>query len=334
MMNFNLSEIKNIKNIKYIIICIFVVFALIHLYKINNNSNEPFLLLAEDQIIKDDRVGVYIPSMDQVTFGADLTSQRGGKTLNKIISDTKTELIEKIASAKTDLTNTVDDTKTSLINTEIAAVSSKVDNTKKSLINTEIAELAVQMNYAMPELSVIAYASSSAPPGWQVCDGTELLYYNNVNNSSSVKVPTSDTNPILRNLGYTNNTTDNINYYITPDLKGRFILGKNPAEINTGTINVRSVRTVKQSGGVEKHQLLVSEMPKHSHKLFNEGPDDNGRGQTNGSIQWHKFKYWWDPTIDKKPEQFDSSETGSSLPHENMPPFYVLTYIIKKPIKV
>ena len=323
MMNFNLSEIKNIKNIKYIIICIFVVFALIHLYKINNNSNEPFLLLAENQIIKNNDVGVYIPSMDQVTFGADLTSQNGGKTLNKIISDTKTDLIDNQIAV---VSKKVDDTKTELINKEIAAVSNKVD--------TKANELAVQMNYAMPELSVIAYASSSAPPGWQLCDGTELLYYNNVNNTSSVKVPTSDINPILRNLGYTTNTTDNINYYITPDLKGRFILGTNPVEINTNTTNVRSVRTVKQSGGVEKHPLSLSEMPKHSHKLFNEGPNDNGRGQTNGSIQWHRFNHWWRETIDKKPEQFDSSETGSNLPHENMPPFYVLTYIIKKPIKV
>ena len=94
----------------------------------------------------------------------------------------------------------------------------------------------------------------------------------------------------------------------TPDLRGRFILG---AGQGIGLTN----RGLAQTGGTETHTLTIDEMPSHSHTgpkrwgiaqvNFGSGADSDGGG---GS---------W------------TSSTGGSQPHNNMPPFYVLYYIMK-----
>ena len=95
----------------------------------------------------------------------------------------------------------------------------------------------------------------------------------------------------------------------TPDLRGRFILGYNPNS-NNYTIN-----TVGSNGGSEDHVLTIDEMPVHSHRshiLSNSSCEcKNGRcacGIDFGSV---------------------TKNTGYSQPHNNMPPYYVLSYIMK-----
>ena len=178
----------------------------------------------------------------------------------------------------------------------------------------------------MPELSVIAYAGGEKLPlGWQLCDGLSLKYYNNISKTSLNEVFTNDQNPIFSNLKI---IPGKQNTYGTPDLKGRFILGSNSKIIDENTPNVRSVRKVNDFGGEERVVLKEGQMPKHTH-------DD--RWVMRPTPEWdantiHKFKYGYG-TANAIYGSINETK-GNNESHENMPPFYVLTYIIKQPIKV
>lgn len=98
-----------------------------------------------------------------------------------------------------------------------------------------------------------------------------------------------------------------------PDLRGRFILGANTATNNNTNF---SKNEMAATGGSETHTLTVDEIPSHEHGFSagggnggNNGPRD-GYGGTNGFAQV-TFK------------------TGGNKPHNNMPPYYALAYIMK-----
>ena len=99
----------------------------------------------------------------------------------------------------------------------------------------------------------------------------------------------------------------------TPNLQGRFILGSGQG---AGLTN----RTVGNAGGEENHKLNVNEMPSHSHthtayhaNFRHKGSATEGSTKNDGD---GSFK-------------IGSDATGGNQPHNNMPPFYVLAYIMK-----
>lgn len=102
-----------------------------------------------------------------------------------------------------------------------------------------------------------------------------------------------------------------------PDLNGRVIIG-------AGEGNGLTPRTVGAKGGTEKHQLTLEEMPKHNH--------------TNGNFK-HLLQHtghWTGKGYDGSAEEVDSAHfaemlpSGSSSPHENMQPYFVLKYCERK----
>ena len=106
-----------------------------------------------------------------------------------------------------------------------------------------------------------------------------------------------------------------INGVQVPDLRGKFVLGWNP---NDNKDVGRDVNTFKQTGGAERHTLTVPEIPSHTHDY-------------NQSV-------WGDGNIDDTPMGDNygrnlltraTTGTGGGLPHNNMPPYYVLAYIMK-----
>jgi microcystin-dependent protein len=99
----------------------------------------------------------------------------------------------------------------------------------------------------------------------------------------------------------------------TPDLRGRFILGTNNA------INGLSKRNLGDKGGAETHTLTIPEMPAHSHSLRNAY---NGGGTQNNSSNWDRRDI---ANIGMN----DTTFAGGNQPHNYMPPFYVLAYIMK-----
>jgi microcystin-dependent protein len=145
----------------------------------------------------------------------------------------------------------------------------------------------------LPKGTIVAYNSTIAPNGWALCDG---------NNG-------------------------------TPNLNNRFILGSGSKSINT-------------TGGVETVTLNVNELPSHIHNVSG-STNYNGNHHHNSGIYYGRgydalfsrgmksskdfSDYIMTSIAGNHNHNFNvnSESTGGNQPHENMPPFYVLTYIMK-----
>lgn len=151
----------------------------------------------------------------------------------------------------------------------------------------------LQYGYTLlPKFSIIMYSGTvvSIPTGWLLCDGrTETI------NSLSVTAP---------------------------DLRGRFILsyGQGPLDfVNT---------TLGASGGEQTHTLSTDEIPSHSHT-------NNSSAPSTGLVQ--RTGYNTATGFDSSGGELDLinatsltiNNTGGGLPHNNMPPYYVLCFIMK-----
>lgn len=144
-----------------------------------------------------------------------------------------------------------------------------------------------------PTGSITAYASSTAPTGWLLADGSSYA--------------TSTYPRLFSVIGYTyGGSSANFN---VPNIKGRNIIGYGSA---TSTLD-----TMGEIGGEEQHTLTIGEMPPHTHaqRLYNGTPGDeklpatqsNAAAQTGGN----------------------TASAGSGNPHNVLDPYIVLNYIIK-----
>jgi len=106
----------------------------------------------------------------------------------------------------------------------------------------------------------------------------------------------------------------------TPDLRGKFILGES------------SVHPMSQTGGEESHVLTVAEMPTHHHywQIGYELIPANTNGEYSLSSAADIVEYAggaWGSGV--YPLQ-QTTDTGNNQPHNNMPPYYSLAYIMRK----
>jgi microcystin-dependent protein len=99
----------------------------------------------------------------------------------------------------------------------------------------------------------------------------------------------------------------------TPDLRGRFVLGLNSKVSPPNGLTQNSSGAV---GGKEMHTLTIDEMPSHTHKILQE--TNNSCTCGGGKCACGGLGY-----------VADSKESGGSKPHNIMPPFYVMAYIMK-----
>jgi len=169
-----------------------------------------------------------------------------------------------------------------------------------------------EVNDAMPELSIIAYAGSTIPKDWQLCNGASLEF--------------KDDNPNNTYRFVLDNTGNSIK---TPDLRGRFILGNGGSGPN---------QALNNSGGEETHTLTIDEIPKHNHFTVSNTGGAGGLNNTNAIGLAHTNLYYsydlkgWGGEANVGLSSNSGGNTGGTTePHNNMPPYYVLTYIIKKP---
>lgn len=105
----------------------------------------------------------------------------------------------------------------------------------------------------------------------------------------------------------------------TPDLRGRFILGAHRT-----TSAGSGGRYTGETGGEETHTLTVPELPSHTHttRFGNNGYPDGSGDRTHNYYIMHP-----DRTDDET--AFASSATGDGAAHNNMPPYYVLAFIMR-----
>ncbi len=99
----------------------------------------------------------------------------------------------------------------------------------------------------------------------------------------------------------------------TPDLRGRFVVGYSSPDA--------SFNSVGNTGGEKQHTLTIAEMPSHSHTL----PDNIAFdvGSDNGSVE--NLEQPRNTNI-----VYNTGATGGDGAHENLPPYYVLSYIMCK----
>jgi microcystin-dependent protein len=147
----------------------------------------------------------------------------------------------------------------------------------------------------------------------------------------------------------------------TPDLRSRFIVGAAVDKASSGVLlgNGLSNHSVKKIGGAENVALTKAQLPSHSHDIENildkavgcygnncmKGPIEGGRRwpliAKSGEQLWNletypkagdlDFKDNVSPYSKPAKEDFpwDTSLTGDTQPHENMPPYFALAYIMK-----
>jgi len=187
-----------------------------------------------------------------------------------------------------------------------------VNKNLKTLMDEKMNESQTMtlVNNAMPELSVISYAGSTAPTGWQLCNGTALKYTNGYFVSNTDE----------RTSSFNKNTTGDL--ILTPDLKGKFILGDGGSGAN---------KALHNNGGEETHTLTVAEMPKHDHKILSKHDSNSHNNVGHRSASHHAPGYWWISGNNHEADSYRTNYVGNNAPHNNMPPYYVLTYIIKQP---
>ena len=146
-------------------------------------------------------------------------------------------------------------------------------------------------------------------------------------------------------------TQSTITKFKTPDLRGRFALGTNTIAQPDGAIEsepsfISSIGTYSMGslGGEELHTLTSAEMPSHSHPT-----DTSGSGYTTTPAGYNMLMRR-SPGGSNTPLGFDASagemdissggvlnlniqvstqNVGSNTPHNNMPPYTTVMYIIK-----
>lgn len=105
----------------------------------------------------------------------------------------------------------------------------------------------------------------------------------------------------------------------TPNLSGKFILGRNDKHV------------LNKEGGSETHTLTVDEIPRHTHRLTSHGNDGGHAGWRSGlkTTDQGTNDIPFDSYNPSHAELTKIHETGGSKEHNNMPPYYVLIYIMK-----
>lgn len=155
---------------------------------------------------------------------------------------------------------------------------------------TSIAGLQGGVN---PPGTIIAYASSTPPSGYLLCDGTAKA--------------TSTYPALFSIIGYGFSTSTGNTIFSLPNLKGRQIVGYGSA---TTTLDAMG-----ETGGYETHQQSVAEMPAHTHSApisnTTSGSNATAAGTNGAASAW------------------DTGSAGSGTAMNMMDPYIVLNYVIK-----
>ncbi len=198
-------------------------------------------------------------------------------------------------------------------------VSGKIKSTSADLGSVNVSTLTASSTITgygtIPVGGIIMWSGSTVPTGWALCDGTTS------------------------------------NGQVTPDLRGRFIVGS-----GTPTSNSLTSRTIGTSGGSETHTISVSQLPVHNHTFtataqsagahthdykdiyyaenggdtVNNNTNYRGSGRTDDDNEFYQF----DRTTTSNGAHThtvsgttDSTGSGNSVNH--LPPFYALAFIMR-----
>jgi microcystin-dependent protein len=144
----------------------------------------------------------------------------------------------------------------------------------------------------MPKFTILMWGNTvaSIPAGWLLCDGRTATV-----NGVSVTAP---------------------------DLRGRFVLSYGQGPLNFANT------TIGATGGEQNHTLTTTEMPEHTHNLKSLNDDfNNTSGNYGGTYTTPSMPAYDSGTAKTWTDSVTSAGSGNA--HNNMPPYYVLCYIMK-----
>lgn len=210
------------------------------------------------------------------------------------VSDDVNQAINDIYKADINAIRNLSNIATNIYNQgDLLTIPAKTTNTNDLIINGNIT-MNGNVNIVQFRGLIVIWsgAITDIPKGWALCDGQKYILDNNN----------------LAIVDYTGTQT--------PDLRGRFILGSGQG---TNLTN----RVVNETGGLEKVTLTIDQMPVHSHSVndayFAEHSWPYNLGGS-GDTDWDNGYYT---------RNINTGNTGGDNSHENMPPYYVLSYIMK-----
>ena len=154
------------------------------------------------------------------------------------------------------------------------------------------------------------FAGNFAPKGWAFCNG-QLM-------------PISQNTALFSLLG-TSYGGDGKSTFALPNLQGCA-----PLHAGTGPGPGLSERFLGDTGGEQTVTLIESEIPSHTHTVncsSGSGTSATPANSTFGSgARGRPAAYASGSNVQMSPTA--TSQTGGSLPHNNMPPYLCLTFII------
>jgi len=156
------------------------------------------------------------------------------------------------------------------------------------------------------------FAGNFNPTGWALCDGQ--------------LIPISQNTALFSLLGTTYGG-DGKSTFALPNLQGS-------APMQAGQGPGLSLRDLGEIGGEQSVTLLQTEMPTHTHRVVASGGGNNDQ-QSPANNTWSSLAGRTPPPLfdpsdanNVQMSPFGTSIAGGNLPHNNMPPFLCLTFII------
>lgn len=150
-----------------------------------------------------------------------------------------------------------------------------------------------------PAGSIMMFAGENAPAGWLICAGQTVSRTEYAN--------------LFSVLGTTYGAGNGSTTFTLPNLRGRFPVGLNSAETEFNALG--------KTGGSKTHQLTESELPSHTHPAQgSELLGNGGTGTTYGIQNGTFFSFRGNTTTGSR---------GGNQPHNNLPPYMAINFIIK-----
>ena len=173
---------------------------------------------------------------------------------------------------------------------------------QNKVVSKKLKEMAAAAGKIVAVGTIFPFAGEKAPDTFMICDGSAL--------------DVTEYPELFDVIGYSyGGEGDTFNL---PDLRGRAIVGQNPADNDFNKIG--------KTDGEKEHKLTVEEMPSHTHNLY-------GSYTTTINISGGASyaKNGWIPNLLGETWQTGGAilHTGGEAAHNNMPPYSVCNFIIK-----